>query len=102
MADITSSDILNLSHSLKDVCEVDCETSPCLTKTLRTLLQWNLIQANLEYSRRFCGQPLQSDFQYSYNQHELTQPLSPDQPRDTQFRHSLEHRHSFSHEHGAK
>lgn len=86
MADITSSDILNLSHSLKDVCEVDCETSPCLTKTLRTLLQWNLIQANLEYSRRFCCRQ--------------AQPLSPEQPQDAQFRHSLEHRHSFSHEHG--
>ncbi len=75
MADITSSDILNLSHSLKDVCEVDCETSPCLTRTLRTLLQWNLIRANLEFNRRFCCQPdttpaQTQNFQYSYDHHE--------------------------------
>lgn len=107
MADITSSDILNLSHSLKDVCEVDCDTSPCLTKALRTLLEWNLIQANLEYGRRFCSPPASvspqmSDFQYSYNQHALTQPPASGQPQDTRFRHSLEHRHGFSHEHGTE
>lgn len=50
---ITSSDILNLSHALKDVCEVDCNTSPCLTQTLRLLMQYNLIRANLEYSQNF-------------------------------------------------
>ena len=27
---ITSLDILNLSHSLKDVCEVNCKTPECL------------------------------------------------------------------------
>lgn len=51
---ITSSDIINLSHALKDVCEVDCETSPCLTQTLRTILQYNLIMANLQYGKRLC------------------------------------------------
>ena len=51
---ITSSDIINLSHALKDVCEVDCGTSPCLTQTLRTVLQYNLIMANLQYGKKLC------------------------------------------------
>lgn len=55
---ITSLDILNLSHSLKDVCEVNCNTSECLSNTLKLLLQYNLIQANLEFSKQFdCGFP---------------------------------------------
>lgn len=32
---ITSLDILNLSHSLKDVCEVNCKTPECLSQTRR-------------------------------------------------------------------
>ena len=48
---ITSSDILNLSHALKDVCEVDCCTSPILTQTLRFMAQYNLLQAHIEYNR---------------------------------------------------
>lgn len=59
---ITSLDILNLSHSLKDVCEVNCNTSECLSNTLKLLLQYNLIQANLEFSQQFaCGFPFPSD-----------------------------------------
>lgn len=55
---ITSLDILNLSHSLKDVCEVNCNTSECLSSTLKLLLQYNLIQANLEFGKQFdCGFP---------------------------------------------
>lgn len=55
---ITSLDILNLSHSLKDVCEVNCNTSECLSNTLKLILQYNLIQANLEFSKQFdCGFP---------------------------------------------
>ncbi len=49
---ITSLDILNLSHSLKDVCEVNCKTPECLSQTLQVLLEYNLIQANLEFSRQ--------------------------------------------------
>lgn len=51
---ITSLDILNLSHSLKDICEVNCNTPACLSQTLKILMQYNLIQANLEFSRQFC------------------------------------------------
>ncbi len=47
---ISSSDILNLSHALKDICEVDCETCPLLTRTLRLVAQSNLLQAHLLYS----------------------------------------------------
>lgn len=50
---ITSLDILNLSHSLKDICEVDCNTPECLSQTLKLLMQYNLIQANLQFSRQF-------------------------------------------------
>lgn len=50
---ITSLDILNLSHSLKDVCEVNCKTPECLSQTLKILMEYNLIQANLEFSRQF-------------------------------------------------
>ena len=51
---VNSSDIINLSHALKDVCEVDCNTSPCLTQTLRTVMQYNLLLANLRYSQKLC------------------------------------------------
>ena len=50
---ITSLDILNLSHSLKDLCDVNCKQTECLTQTLQILLEYNLIQANLEFSRQF-------------------------------------------------
>lgn len=50
---INSLDILNLSHSLKDICEVNCKTPECLNQTLQVLLEYNLIQANLEFSRQF-------------------------------------------------
>lgn len=49
---ITSLDILNLSHSLKDICEVNCNTPECLSQTLKILLQYNLIQANLQFGRQ--------------------------------------------------
>ena len=42
---ITSLDILNLSHSLKDLCDVNCKQTECLTQTLQFLLEYNLIQA---------------------------------------------------------
>lgn len=57
---ITSQDILNLSHSLKDICEVNCNTPECLSQTLKILMQYNLIQANLQFGRQFgqiCGPP---------------------------------------------
>lgn len=50
---ITSLDILNLSHSLKDICEVNCNTPECLSQTLKILLQYNLIQANLQFGMQF-------------------------------------------------
>jgi hypothetical protein len=54
---VSSLDILNLSHSLKDVCEVNCDTCPGLTNTLRILSQISLIKAHLEYGRSLepCG-----------------------------------------------
>lgn len=55
---VTSLDILNLSHSLKDIAEVGCKTPDCLTQTLRVLLQYNLIQANLLYGEQL-GCPCQ-------------------------------------------
>lgn len=54
---ITSLDILNLSHSLKDICEVNCNTPECLSQTLKILMQYNLIQANLQFGRQFCTPP---------------------------------------------
>ena len=49
---VTSLDILNLSHSLKDICEVNCNTPECLSQTLKLLLQYNLIQVNLQFGRQ--------------------------------------------------
>lgn len=49
---VTSIDIINLSHSLKDICEVNCETPECLNQTLKMLLQFNLIKLNLLFSRQ--------------------------------------------------
>lgn len=49
---VTSLDILNLSHSLKDIAEVGCKTQDCLSQTLKVLLQYNLIQANLLYGEQ--------------------------------------------------
>lgn len=57
---ITTSDILNLSHALKDICEVDCGTSECLSQTLKILLQYNLIQANAQFmlaNQNACPRP---------------------------------------------
>lgn len=51
---ITSLDILNLSHSLKDICEVNCNTPGCLSQALKILMQYNLLQANLQFSKQFC------------------------------------------------
>lgn len=64
---ITSLDILNLSHSLRDVCGVDCNTPGCLSQTLKLLLQYNLIQANLQFSRQFEG-----DFSFPFRK---TEPM---------------------------
>lgn len=58
---ITSLDILNLSHSLKDICEVNCNTPECLSQTLKILMQYNLIQANLQFSKQF-GPPCMPTF----------------------------------------
>ena len=49
---ISSIDILNLSHSLKDICEVDCDTPAGLSQALKFLLQYNLIRANLQFCRQ--------------------------------------------------
>lgn len=57
---ITSLDILNLSHSLKDICEVNCNTPECLSQALKLLMQYNLIQANLQFSQQF-GPPVRLD-----------------------------------------
>lgn len=56
---ISSSDILNLSHSLRDICEVNCNTPECLSQTLKIILQYNLIQANLQYCKQL-NQPEQA------------------------------------------
>lgn len=49
---ITSLDILNLSHSLKDICEVNCNTPECLSQALKILMQYNLLRANMEFGRQ--------------------------------------------------
>lgn len=64
---VSSLDILNLSHSFKDVCEAHAKSPECLSCTLRLLLEYNLIQANLEYSRRFCCTPQAPDDAASKN-----------------------------------
>lgn len=64
---VSSLDILNLSHSFKDVCEAHAKSPECLSCTLRLLLEYNLIQANLEYSRRFCCAPQAPDDAASKN-----------------------------------
>lgn len=53
---VSSLDILNLSHALKDVCEVNCNTSECLSETLKVLLQGNLITANVLYSKQLANE----------------------------------------------
>lgn len=63
---VTSLDILNLSHSLKDICEVNCNTPECLSQTLKLLLQYNLIQVNLQFGRQLA-------------QAEATEPCPPRQ-----------------------
>lgn len=63
---ITTLDILNLSHALKDVCEVNCNTSECLSQTLKVMLQSNLLTANMIYSRQLerecCGMSERKQF----------------------------------------
>lgn len=54
---ITSIDIVNLSHALKDVCEVNCKTPACLNQTLQMLLQYNLIKLNLQFSKQLDCDP---------------------------------------------
>lgn len=49
---VTSIDIINLSHALKDVCEVNCKTPECLNEALKTLMQYNLIKLNLIFNRQ--------------------------------------------------
>lgn len=51
---VTSIDIINLSHSLKDICEVDCKckTPDCMNTALKTLMQYNLIKLNLLFSEQ--------------------------------------------------
>ena len=43
---VSSLDILNLSHSFKDVCDAHAKSPECLSCTLRLLLEYNLIQAD--------------------------------------------------------
>lgn len=64
---VSSLDILNLSHSFKDVCDAHAKSPECLSCTLRLLLEYNLIQANLEFSRRFCCDPKAADDAASKN-----------------------------------
>lgn len=55
---VTSIDIINLSHSLKDICEVNCKTPECFSYTLKMLLQYNLIKLNLIFSQQLdCQMP---------------------------------------------
>lgn len=49
---VSSIDIINLSHALKDICEVNCNTPECLNDTLKVLMQCNLIRLNLILSRQ--------------------------------------------------
>lgn len=49
---VSSIDIINLSHALKDICEVNCNTPECLSDTLKILMQCNLIRLNLLLSRQ--------------------------------------------------
>ena len=49
---VTSIDIINLSHALKDICEVNCKTPECLNQTLKILLQYNLIKLNLIFGQQ--------------------------------------------------
>lgn len=59
---ITSIDITNLSHALKDICEVNCKTSECLNETLKVLMQYNLIKLNIMFSRQLdCEESSKSD-----------------------------------------
>ena len=53
---VTSLDIINLSHSLKDICEVNCKTPECFSHTLKMLLQYNLIKLNLIFSQQLDSQ----------------------------------------------
>ncbi len=50
----TAVDIVNLAHSLKDICEVDCKSPDCMNTVLKALLQYNLIQLNLMFSEQLC------------------------------------------------
>lgn len=55
---VTSLDILNLSHALKDICTMDCQTPECLSETLKVLLQYNLIKLNLLFEKQLdCQNP---------------------------------------------
>ncbi len=49
---VTSIDIINLSHAVKDICEVNCKTPECLNQTLKILLQYNLIKLNLIFGQQ--------------------------------------------------
>ncbi len=55
---VTSLDILNLSHSLRDICEINCNTPECLSQSLKILLQCNLIEANLQFNAQLNCPPV--------------------------------------------
>ena len=52
---ITSLDILNLSHSLKDLCDVNCKQTECLTQTLQFLLESDTGQSGIQPAVRLSG-----------------------------------------------
>ena len=95
---ISSSDILNLSHALKDICEVDCETCPLLTKTLRLVAQNNLLQAHLLYSHTLSKACCQERSHYSKAEDSLCKDAAhryiPGQdPRQERFNLNYIHEH---------
>lgn len=77
---ITSLDILNLSHSLKDICEVNCNTPECLSQTLKMLLQYNLIQANLQFSRQLAENDAPKPCPASQESTQASAPRPPQRP----------------------
>lgn len=95
---ISSSDILNLSHALKDICEVDCETCPLLTKALRLVAQSNLLQAHLLYSHTLSEACCQERSRYYRIENSLCKDadhryIAGQDPRQERFNLNYIHEH---------
>lgn len=59
---VTSIDIVNLSHALKDLCEVQGKTPACMNETLKFLMQYNLLKLNLMFEQQLrCVPPKKED-----------------------------------------